>query len=186
MPKLVPKAEYARMHGKSRAAITQWGARGLLVMQDDLVDVDASNALLGKNRKGGAGALSSSVSVKPSSLTVELGESPETVAANIIATSGVEWSFDEARRVKESYLALLNQLEYDTKARAVVRVDRVAKAFGDACARVRTRLSAIPAEIAPELHRKKTISEIVDELRRSINEALEELTSGGDGTGTDD
>jgi hypothetical protein len=77
-------------------------------------------------------------------------------------------------------------LEYDTKARAVVRVDRVAKAFGDACARVRTRLSAIPAEIAPELHRKKTISEIVDELRRSINEALEELTSGGDGAGSDD
>lgn len=183
MADLVSKAEFARMHGRSRAAITQWGDRDLLVMQGNKVDVEASNANLERYRRGGAGALSSESAANRTSLTVKAGENPETVAANILAASGIEWSMDEAKRIKESYLALLNQLEYDTKARAVVRVDRVAKVFGDACARVRTRLSAIPSELAPELHRKKTVAEVVDELRRAINEALEELTRGGDGTG---
>jgi hypothetical protein len=110
-------------------------------------------------------------------------ETPSQAAERIITTGGASHALAEAERIKENYLALLRQLEYDTKSGAVVRVDRVAKIFGDACARVRTRMLAIPAEIAPELHRKKTVAEIVDELRRAINEALEELTSGGDSTG---
>ena len=67
-----------------------------------------------------------------------------------------------------------------------MRVDKVSKIFGDACARVRTRLLALPSEIAPELHRQKTVVEVVQTLRRGVNEALEELTRGGDGTGDDD
>ena len=68
----------------------------------------------------------------------------------------------------------------------MVRVDKVARIFGAACARVRTRLLAIPSEIAPELHRQKTVGEVVQTLRRGVNEALEELTRAGDGTGADD
>jgi hypothetical protein len=106
MTGLVTKAEFARMHEKSRAAITQWGQRRLLVMQGDLVDVEATNAKLEMNRRGGAGLLSPDEGVKAAPLTVKPGEDAETVAANILATSGVEWSIDEAKRVKESYLAL--------------------------------------------------------------------------------
>jgi hypothetical protein len=113
---------------------------------------------------------------------VAIAKSPSEAAADIISLIGAPYAFGEAERIKENYLALLRQLEYDTKSAAVVRVDQVAQVFGDACARVRTRLLAIPAELAPELHRKKSVAEIVAVLRRGINEALEELTRGGDGT----
>ena len=86
---------------------------------------------------------------------------------------------DGARRVKENYLALLNQLEYDQKAGAVVWVSDVAKAVGDEYAKVRTRLLAIPAEQAPRLHRLKTVTQVQDALQEIITEALEELTRDG-------
>jgi len=109
-------------------------------------------------------------------------ESPAEAAERIIATTGATMDQAEAERVKENYLALLRQLEYDTKSGAVVEVSQVAKLFGSACASVRTKLLAIPAEQAPDLHRCKTVAEVQDALAGIITEALEELTRGyGDG-----
>ncbi|WP_219847338.1 hypothetical protein [Burkholderia multivorans] len=88
--------------------------------------------------------------------------------------------FDEARRVKENYLALQAQLEYDRDAGLVVAVADVAKAVGEEYAKVRTRLLAIPAEHAPRIHRLKTVIEVQDALHEIIVEALEELTRDGE------
>lgn len=57
----------------------------------------------------------------------------------------VDMSMDEARRVKENYLALLNQLEYDQKSGLVVMVSEVAALVGAEYAKVRTRLSSAAA-----------------------------------------
>lgn len=85
----------------------------------------------------------------------------------------------EAERLKENYLALLRQLEYDTKAALVVPVAEVAAEVGQAFATVRTKLLALPAEHAPRLHRLKTVAELQDALARLITEAIEELSRAG-------
>lgn len=138
-------------------------------MVDGLVDVAASDALLERYRRGGTGT----------SATVRSGDTPEAIAATIMATSGREWSMDEARRIKESYLALLNQLEYDEKSGAVVSASEVAALVGAEYAQVRTKLLAIPAEQAPRLHRLKTVPELQDALMGIMVEALEGLTRDG-------
>jgi hypothetical protein len=113
-------------------------------------------------------------------VAVAAGETADEAAERILSAIGASWSLAEAERIKENYLALLRQLEYDTKAAAVVPVDAVAKRVGAEFARVRTRLLAIPAEQAPRLHRCRTIPELQDALMEVIVEALQELTADGD------
>jgi uncharacterized protein YjcR len=51
---LLKQAGFATLHNVSRKTITKWKERGWLVFQGDLVDVDASNALIKKYRSAGA------------------------------------------------------------------------------------------------------------------------------------
>ena len=87
----------------------------------------------------------------------------------------------KAKRVKENYLALREQLEYDRESRLVVAVEDVTRAVGEEYAKVRTRLLAIPSENAPRIHRLKTVLEVQDAMYGLIVEALEELTRDGEG-----
>lgn len=50
---LLSQAEYARRIGVSRPAIAQWKKAGHLVMQGSQVDVEATDALLKRYRRGG-------------------------------------------------------------------------------------------------------------------------------------
>ncbi len=102
-------------------------------------------------------------------------ESLEEFTKRIIAEGGAPFTQGEAERIKENYLALLRQLEYDMKSGAVVLVSDIAKKVGDEYAKVRTKLLAIPAEQAPRLHRCKTTAELQDILRGILVRALEEL-----------
>lgn len=185
---LIKQAAFAELHGVSRKAVTTWKKRGWLVFQADLVDVDASNALLKKYRPAGIDSVTQTVTRndqgnKPRAaknevtrVTIEVGESAEQAAVRLLVDTGAEMSIDEAKRVKENYLALLNQLEYDKESGLVVEAAEVAKAVGAEYAKVRTRLLAIPAEQAPRLHRLRSVNEVQDCLRELIQEALEELT----------
>lgn len=175
--KLCTQAEFARMHAVSRKTATQWKARGWLVFQGDLVDVKASEALLKKYRRDGVTQPEKVTKVTPK-VTRKHGET-SSQAAERIALSVAPYNLDEARRIKENYLALLNQLEYDQKSGAVVAVQDVAKVWSDLLARVRTRLLAIPSEVAPQAHRMKTVPEVQEAIRSSVTAALEELTSAG-------
>lgn len=185
---LIKQAAFAELHGVSRKAVTTWKKRGWLVFQADLVDVDASNELLKKYRPAGIDSVTQTVTRseqgnKPRAaknevtrVTIEAGESAERAAVRLLVDTGAEMSIDEAKRVKENYLALLNQLEYDKESALVVAASEVAKAVGAEYAKVRTRLLAIPAEQAPRLHRLRSVNEVQDCLRELIQEALEELT----------
>ncbi|MGR2678714.1 hypothetical protein [Chromobacterium haemolyticum] len=186
---LVKQSEFAEMHGVSRKTVTTWKQRGWLVFVGELVDVDASNALLKKYRTAGVGSVTSSQEGNKSGnktsqvteVTVLPGETAASAADRIISVRGAPWDTDEARRVKENYLALLHQLEYDQKSGAVVAVDEVVAVVANEYAKVRTKLMAIPAEQAPRLNQLKTVAEVQDHLLQIITEALEELTrDGGD------
>lgn len=203
----INQAAFAALHGVSRKTVTAWKARGWLVLQGDQVDIEASNARLKKYRREGLpvvtpvtfGAQGNNESNKGNSLgntgnsqsnnlgnrsghkkrtvTIEPGESAEQAAERILSATGADMSFDEAHRVKENYLALLHQLDYDQKSGAVVTVSEVAKAVGEEYAKVRTRLLAIPAEQAPRLHHLQTVTEVQDALQEMVTDALEELAS---------
>ncbi|HBO79762.1 hypothetical protein [Cupriavidus sp. UBA2534] len=190
------QSEFAALHGVSRKTVTKWKERGWLVFAGDEVDVDASNALLKKYRRDGADSVTQApkgntqgnkpapvrkrVTPADAEVTIREGETAATAAERVLVATGAEMDFDEARRVKENYLALQAQLEYDRDAGLVVAVADVAKAVGDEYAKVRTRLLAIPAEHAPRLQRLKTVIEVQDALHEIIVEALEELTRDGD------
>lgn len=192
------QSEFAVLHGVSRKTVTVWKSRGWLVFAGDEINVDASNALLDKYRRDASKSVTQPVTQsegnsqgnKPAGprkrvtrrdtkVTIRDGETPATAAERVLIATGAEMNFDEARRVKENYLALQAQLEYDRDAGLVVAVGDVAKAVGDEYAKARTRLLSIPSEQAPRLHRLKTVQELQDSLHEIIVEALEELTQDG-------
>jgi phage terminase Nu1 subunit (DNA packaging protein) len=186
---LINQAKFAEMHGVSRKTVTGWKTRGWLVLEGGQVDVDASNALLIKHRPGGVqvvtqpapGNKSGNTGNRPARVTVEDDESLEEAALRVAETSGEVKTLDEARLMKEKYLAYLNRLQYDKESGLVVEAAQVAAAVGAEYAKVRTRLLSIPAEQAPYLHRLKTVTEVQDALQQMITDALEELTIDGDG-----
>jgi phage terminase Nu1 subunit (DNA packaging protein) len=185
---LANQSAFAALHAVSRKTVTKWKERGWLVFQGDQVDVDASNALLEKYRAGGigksvthdvAGNKQGNKSKAVTLIVAEPDESIERAAERIMVATGAGMTIDEAKRVKENYLALLNQLEYDRESGLVVMAADVAKAVGEEYAKVRTRLLAIPAEQAPRIHRLKSVTEVQDALQELITEALEELIKDG-------
>ncbi len=187
------QSEFATLHGVSRKTVTKWKERGWLVFEGDGLDVEASNALVAKYRRDGSDVVTPAgqgnkpilkTSVVTSALkrvTIQPGETVEQATTRILIATGADMNLDEAKRVKENYLALREQLDYDRNARLVVAVEDVSRAVGDEYAKVRSRLLAIPSEHAPRISRLKTALEVQDALHGIIVDALEELTRDGDG-----
>jgi phage terminase Nu1 subunit (DNA packaging protein) len=178
------QSEFAALHGVSRKTVTTWKQRGWLVFDGDQVDVEASNEMLRKYRRDAGEVVTQPVTPAPEGnksdeVTVRSGESIEQAAFRALVSDKTVMTLDEARLLKEKYLGLLNQLEYDKESGMVVEVSEVTTAVGAEYAKVRTRLLAIPAEQAPRLHRLKTVVEVQDALQEIIVEALEELTRDG-------
>lgn len=172
---LVSMAKFGELHGVSKQAIAKWKARGLLVLVGNKIDVIESNKLIEKYRNNTTVASTRETSTNER-LTVLVEETPAQAAERIVKEIDLDMSVEEAKRLKEMYLALLNQLKYDTESKMVVAVDEVTKAVGSEYAKVRTRLLSIPAEQAPRINRLKTPVEVQDALQEIITEALEELT----------
>ncbi|WP_433693233.1 hypothetical protein [Paraburkholderia phenoliruptrix] len=185
------QSQYAARHGVSPKTVTKWKERGWLVFAGDEVDVEASDANVKRYRTKAAEVVSQSAEGKSKGkttagvtrglrkVTMREGETPAEAAVRQLVATGANMNVDEAKRVKENYLALQAQLEYDRDAGLVVDVADVAKAVGDEYAKVRTRLLAIPAEHAPRLQLLKSAVELQDALHEIIVEALEELTRDG-------
>src|SRR5690349_4589082 len=118
MSRVGSQAEYARHRGVSKKTITIWKQQGRLVLSDGLVDFDASDRAL-------ADAGRARVTVTRAPLPTETPQ--EMAEAAVYDRGDAPHTQAEAERIKENYLALLRQLEYDQKSGAVVSVDEVAK-----------------------------------------------------------
>ena len=177
---LVTQADFARLMGVSRKSVTSWKARGWLVLEDGQVDVEASRAVLRQHRVTPPGI--DAPAPEPAVADIDEDEEHEdqadidALAARILEDTGVPWTRDQAKQVKENYLALRQRLAYDLECKAVVAVDKVAAMVGADYAQVRTRVLSIPAERAPELHRCKSVEELRDRLEAILVEALEALS----------
>jgi hypothetical protein len=114
--------------------------------------------------------------------SVRKDETPEDAADRIVNDEGrAPHSLAEAERIKENYLAMLRQLEYDQKSGAVVAADDVAQAVAGEYAIVRNRLLSIPAEVAPRVAILKSPDEVQSFLAKEIAKVLEGLTLDCDG-----
>ena len=119
------QSDFARLHGVSRKTVTMWKSRGWLIMSGDDIDVAASNAQLEKYRKSvnrPDKQKTSAPEKKRAGQVLPAREPPEEsdpslegLARDFLLENGAELSLDEARRVKENYLALLTKLEFQKK-----------------------------------------------------------------------
>lgn len=151
---IVSQADYAKLRGVSRKTVTQWKKDGKLTLRDGGVDVDATNAFFERYRKGGVTGNApgnSAGNVPPPALAVDENDSPTVAAAKIIAFTGAEMTFDEARRMKENYLALLNKLEYERKEGSLVDLALAEQVLFEGARAARDAWLNFPSKIGPML-----------------------------------
>jgi len=90
----------------------------------------------------------------------------------------------EARRRKVEADAANSEIVLAQRRDQLADIGTVARVYGEECSRLRTRMLALPAKIAPAAFRAKTIREVETEVRQMVVEALEELSGGGLGEKT--
>jgi hypothetical protein len=173
--------EFARRDGVSDTLVHQALKAGHLEkFPDGSMDPDlVGSAWRLGNRTNDANA---KAAAKPFANTIRKDETPEDAADRIVNDEGrAPHSLAEAERIKENYLAMLRQLEYDQKSGAVVAADDVAQAVAGEYAVVRNRLLSIPAEVAPRVAILKSAEEVQAFLAKEVAKVLEGLTLDGNG-----
>ncbi|MCO7512386.1 RNA polymerase subunit sigma-70 [Serratia fonticola] len=191
------QSDFAKLHGVSRKTVTTWKARGWLVLAGDDIDVEASNANIERFRKTVTRPEKKAVGNKQGNKTgnrpsgnksgnkndKDRPESATKTVERMIAEHGVTMTLDEARQMKENFLALLTQLEYDIKSGQVLPYKEMIEAVGNEYARMRTRLIAIAPEHGPRLRVLASTTndaEFVQALQEVVYEAMEELSLDAD------
>jgi hypothetical protein len=192
MAETLSQADFARRVGLTTGRISQLKKQGLIAMSDDgRVLVEETEWRLAdrpKNYRGGvtkpvAAAAAPAIS-RPSPRP---DESPAEAAERIVVREGgAPYDHAEAVRIKENYLALLRQLEFDLKSGAVVPIDVVIAVLVDQLARVRNKVLSIGVRAAPRAAVLRSAEEVKALLDTEIGQALEELTLDDGALGLDD
>ncbi|EKN4712550.1 RNA polymerase subunit sigma-70 [Yersinia enterocolitica] len=187
------QSDFAKLHSVSRKTVTAWKARGWLVLAGDDIDVEASNANIERFRKtvtrpekkaagntqGNKQGNSRKGNSSGNKSSGDPAESPARIVEKMIAEKGVEMTIDEARAMKENFLALLTRLEYEIKSGQVLPYKDMIEAVGGEYSRMRTRLIAIAPEHGPRLRVLASTTndaEFVAALQEVVYEAMEELS----------
>ncbi|MCJ5927680.1 hypothetical protein LPK55_02740 [Klebsiella pneumoniae] len=154
------QSDFAKLHNVSRKTVTMWKSRGWLIMSGDDIDVAASNAQLEKYRKTVNRPSKNDVippakkNIAPTPQVVndpdESGTpSLENIAKDFILENGAELSLDEARRVKENYLALLTKLEFQQKDGQLIEMTVAEEVLFNAFRQQRDSWLNWPSRVAP-------------------------------------
>lgn len=195
------QSDFAKLHGVSRKTVTAWKSRGWLVLAGDDIDVDASNTNIERfrktvtrpekkaagntqgNKQGNKAGNKLSGNKSGNKNDQDRPESATKTVERMIAEHGVTMTLDEARQMKENFLALLTQLEYDIKSGQVLPYKDMIEAVGNEYARMRTRLISIAPEHGPRLRVLASTTndaEFVQALQEVVYEAMEELSLDAD------
>ncbi|HBT5241028.1 TPA: hypothetical protein MB808_004023 [Klebsiella quasipneumoniae] len=154
------QSDFAKLHNVSRKTVTMWKSRGWLIMSGDDIDVAASNAQLEKyrktvNRPSKNDALPpAKKNNTPTPPVVNDRDdnglpSLENIAKDFILENGAELSLDEARRVKENYLALLTKLEFQQKDGQLIEMTVAEEVLFNAFRQQRDSWLNWPSRVAP-------------------------------------
>lgn len=144
----VTQAEFARLEGKARSYITALKKAGRLVMTaDDLVDLEASRALIAATADPGR----DDVAARHAAARGETPTPPEKHAANSADTEKLGNSYAAARAVKEKYAAMTAKMEYERASGKLIEREAVAAAVEDIMTTVRQHFEQQPHRVAPML-----------------------------------
>ena len=171
----VTQKEFAEICGVSKAAVTKWKSKGLLVFgENNLVNVAATQEKLenrpAKYRGGTAKTFSDSDNdfSEPDDFENDDSTLEEIDDDNI--------SHAEATRRKEVYLARCQKIKYEKEIGKLVDADAAAQVVANEYAKVRSKILAIPTRTATRLSVMKNPAEIKRYLDTEIAEVLNELT----------
>lgn len=128
---LMSQAEYARHRKVHRSYINWLAKRGILIMRGKLVDVAASDAVLG-NRP---------VEVEPQP-AVNTGQQRAVAEATDAAQPT---TFAQARTAEMIFRARLRKLEFETKSAKLIPAGEVKVQWFKVAREVRDKLLAVPA-----------------------------------------
>ena len=154
------QSDFAKLHNVSRKTVTMWKSRGWLIMSGDDIDVAASNAQLEKYRKTVSRPSKNDAlppakkNITPTPPVVNDRDdndlpSLENIAKDFILENGAELSLDEARRVKENYLALLTKLEFQQKDGQLIEMTVAEEVLFNAFRQQRDSWLNWPSRVAP-------------------------------------
>ena len=185
------QAEFARQKNVSRKTVTKWKERGLLSMTPDgLVKIKESEWLLsdrapnyrGGTAKGRAPGVEPKAPAPSPAPKLQANETPEQAAERIVVAEGrAPYQLAEAIRIKENYLALLRQLEFDVKSGAVVPIDTVIAGIVEQSSRIRNKLLNIATRVAPRAAVLRSAEEVRALVEAEVTLVLQELTLDGQG-----
>lgn len=155
---LVTQVELAERQGVTKQAVGKWKKRGLLVFEEGLVHLEKTVANLEKYRTAGSTPVDQPP--EPSfgdnrrrveKMTARDDESAADAAGRILEAIGATWDMEEAKRIKENYLALLNKLDYEKKSGEVVDLKTAQDILFDEFRKQRDSWLNWPSRVAPML-----------------------------------
>ncbi|ELA2964422.1 Uncharacterised protein [Klebsiella variicola] len=147
---MMNQSQYAQHSGVDRKTIGRWIKAGrFIVMDGDLIDVEASDAALKKNRDGKDPRASNAKKKKMPAVADDVADEIEDTARKIILTEGADLTREEAARVRENYMALLAKLQYEKDSGQTIELVAAEEILFNAFRQQRDAWMNWPSRVAP-------------------------------------
>lgn len=144
------QSQYAQHSGVDRKTIGRWIKAGrFIVMDGELIDVEASDAALKKNRDGKDPRASNAKKNKAPARSNDGGDDIEKTVQQIMLTEGASLSREEAARIRENYMALLAKLQYEKDSGQLVELAVAEEVLFNAFRQQRDAWLNWPSRVAP-------------------------------------
>ena len=212
---ILSKKEFADRKGVTKGAVTRWGYKGLLALDENgRVRVEETEWLLSQTPTITTGAKTKRHQIAPATVRqrvqnlrgpqpaspaipkaaiawldaqmraeekIRPGEPLAAAAERIVVVEGqAPYSHGEAVRVKENYLALLRQLEYETASGKLAAIEDVARAQRAQHARVRNKFLGLASRVAPRAAMLRSAEEVRALIDAEVVTICQELSVDGD------
>ncbi|MGP3594322.1 hypothetical protein [Vagococcus sp. WN89Y] len=144
------QSQYAQHSGVDRKTIGRWIKAGrFIVMDGDLIDVEASDVALKKNRDGKDPRASNAKKNKAPVISEDDGDDIDKTVQQIMLTEGASLTREEAARIRENYMALLAKLQYEKDSSQLVEMAVAEEVLFNAFRQQRDAWLNWPSRVAP-------------------------------------
>lgn len=189
MSEFLSQSQYAKRRGVSPKTITKWKQANMLVMSADglLVDVMASDEKLKKYRPDGLSHTANDGTRRINQYHTEATLAPkrqqhrpspedDDYDAEELLNEG-KADLQEAKRVKENYLALQEKLEYQIQQGKYIEVEEAKKLFFEEGRRLRDAWINWPIRVVPHIAAELDIpaDKLLNVLNNYVYEHLNDL-----------
>jgi len=146
---LMSQAQFARHLGQNPAHITRLKQKGMLVMRQGKVDVEASEKLIDQLKDPTKQAVAERhAEAREQKQAVASAEPPADMAADLSGKAGSV--YQQSRALKEKYNAMAAKRDYELSTGKLLVADDVVRVVTNAATVVRQRLESLPDVLAPQ------------------------------------